>query len=237
MNNTKDKIMLVCCLLIIIGALTGIIIYATSSGIMDIMTSIESFKTYIDGFGNKAIIIFFIIQFMSVVIAPIPSNISTAAGGIVFGIWKTFITSTLAVILGSMLVFILSRKFGKPLTDKFVSQKIAGKYGQLVESKSEMLLIAMFLLPFFPDDSICFLAGLSKIKCNRFFAIMLLTRPWGLLVSSVVGATNITIPWWGWISIVLLVVVLFILIQKYGDKIEDKLMDIIHMKLGRNKEN
>lgn len=235
MNNAKDKIMLGCWLLIIIVALIGIIIYATSSEIMDIMTSIESFKNYIDGFGNKAIIVFFIIQFMSVVIAPIPSNISTVAGGVVFGIWKTFITSTLAVILGSMLVFMLSRKFGKPITDKFVSSKIANKYGEFIESKSEILLTAMFLLPFFPDDSICFLAGLSKIRWNRFFIIMLLTRPWGLLVSSVLGASNIVIPWWGWIILVVLVVLFFLLTQKYGDKIEDKLMNFIHMKLRKKK--
>lgn len=108
---------------------------------------------------------------MSVVFAPIPSNISAAAGGAIFGMWKAFFISTTAILCGSIVVFILARKLGRPFTDKFINSKVATKYGKLIASKSEILLILIFFLPFFPDDAICFLAGLSKINWVKFLSL------------------------------------------------------------------
>jgi uncharacterized membrane protein YdjX (TVP38/TMEM64 family) len=219
MDKRKNTRKLFTWLLIIIGGLAGIMIYAGSSGILANMTSMEAFQDYVRGFGTKASIVFFLIQLLSVVIAPIPSNISTAAGASIFGLWEAFFLSTLAIVCGSIIVFLLARKFGKPFTDKFVSPKVANKYGQLISSKRDLLLALLFLLPFFPDDSICLLAGLSQIGSLRFFVIMLLTRPWGILAASAVGSADITVPWWGWAIAVLASV----LILKYGSQIEEKL--------------
>lgn len=224
MNKSKNILMYVLLLLTIIGGAAGLVLYAKSSGILESMTSVEAFQSYINGFGAKARMVYFVIQFMSVIIAPIPSNISTAAGGSIFGMWEAFFISTFAILSGSILVFLLARKFGKPFTERFVSPEVTNKYEKLMLSKSfEMLLMLLFLLPFFPDDVICFLAGLGVIKWGRFFIIMVLTRPWGILTASAVGSSNLIIPWWGWTIIALLVA----LILKYRDKIEEKLMKVI----------
>lgn len=212
-------------LLVILGCLAGAVIYAKTSGILDSMGSVEAFKNYINGTGTKANVVFFLIQLLSVVLAPIPSNISTAAGANIFGMWEAFFLSTLAIVFGSVMVFFLARKFGKPFTDKFVSPKIANKYGHLISSRRDILLALLFLLPFFPDDSICLLAGLSPIGGMRFFIIMLLTRPWGILAASAVGSANVTVPWWGWV----LVVLASLLILIYGTKLEEKLTNIFKL--------
>lgn len=224
MNNNGNKFKFVCWFLGIAGGLIGLIIFANSSGILESMTSVEAFQKYIKGFGNKAGIIFFIIQFASVIFAPIPSNISTAAAGMIFGMWETFYISTGAILLGSTVVFILARKLGKPFTDRFVNPKIATGYGQLIASKGDILLVLVFFLPFFPDDAICFLAGLSKMKLSKFFIITLLTRPWGILGASAVGSADIVVPWWGWVAIALITAILYIFVSNYRKKIEDKLI-------------
>ncbi len=224
MNKNKNIVMYVLLLLTMIGGAAGLAVYAKSSGIWESMTSVEAFQSYINGFGTRARIVYFVIQLMSVIIAPIPSNISTAAGGSIFGMWEAFFISTFAILSGSILVFLLARKFGKPFTEKFVSSAVADKYEKLMLSKRfELLLMLLFLLPFFPDDVICFLAGLGAIKSGRFFIIMVLTRPWGILTASAVGSSSLVIPWWGWTIIALLVA----LVLKYRDKIEEKLMKVM----------
>lgn len=195
MNNRVEKqkqsfrVLLVACILIGLG------VYFKSSGIMDNLTSLKAFKQYINDFGAKADIAFFIIQLASVIFAPIPSNISSVAGGMIFGLWKSFTISTTAIILGSVLVFLLARKFGKPFAEKFVSPQISNKYGHLLAVKGDILLAIVFLLPFLPDDAICIIAGLSNIKFSKFLTIILFTKPWGILAASAIGSIDTFIRW------------------------------------------
>lgn len=224
MSNKRSKLQSTFWYLGILAALIGLVIYVASSGILENMTSVEAFQKYIRSFGAKSNITFFIIQFISVVLAPIPSNVSAAAGGAIFGMWNAFFISTAAILCGSIVVFLLARKLGKPFADRFVSPQIAGKYGQLIASKGDMLLILIFFLPFFPDDAICILAGLSTMKLSRFFIIALLTRPWGILAASAVGSANIVIPWWGWATIAAVVTILYMIITNYRKRIESKLV-------------
>jgi len=221
MKNNKDIIKFAVPLVIALGFI-GIMIYAKSNGIFDSMASVEAFQKYMKGFGEKAYIPFFFIQLAASVIAPIPNNITAAAGASILGMWQSFFISMLATIIGSTIAFTLAKKFGKPFTDKFVNNKISSKYGQLIESKGERLLALMFLLPFFPDDAICFLAGLSKISFEKFFKIMVLTRPWGILFGAAVGAAKISLQWWAWIIIVIVTIIVF----KYGSKFEEKIISV-----------
>lgn len=224
MNIHKNKLKFYFLLLVTIGGLAGIFIYAKWSGILNHMTSVEDFKRYISGYGQNAYIIFFIVQFMSVVIAPIPSNISAVVGGMMFGMWGSFFISMLAIISGSIVVFILARKFGRSFTNKFVSHKVSDKYEQVISSKKgELLIMLMFLLPFLPDDIIGFLVGLSKMSLSRYFTIMLLARPWEILAASALGSSNIIIPWWVWGIIALFM----IFIIKNSNKMEDKLISAV----------
>ncbi|MGI5997670.1 MAG: TVP38/TMEM64 family protein [Lutispora sp.] len=197
MNNKAEKVKHIFGVLVIIGVLIGIGVYVKASGIMDKLTSLEEFKKYITSFGAKADLVFFIVQLASVIFAPIPSNISSAAGGMIFGLWKSFIISSIAIICGSVVVFVLARKLGKPFADRFLNPKIAEKYGQLLARKGDMLLAIIFFLPFLPDDAICIIAGLSSIKFSKFLTIALLTRPWGILAASAIGSIDTIIRLWG----------------------------------------
>lgn len=87
-DKIKDKIKFYSYVLVIIAILIGIFVYMKSSGILNYMSSAEEFKKYIEGYGEKAYLMFFIIQFLSVIIAPIPSNISAVVGGAIFGMWS-----------------------------------------------------------------------------------------------------------------------------------------------------
>lgn len=219
-NKTKQKIGLSLIILLVIT----IVVYLKYSGILGYMTSLEQLKDYIEGFGSKAYIVFFILQLISIIIAPIPSNVTAVAGAMIFGMWGSFIITILAIICGSAIVFSLSRIYGKAFTEKFMSQKSLKKYENLINSsKGEITIALMLLFPFFPDDIINFLVGLSGMSFKKYFIILILTRPWEILIASAMGSASITVPLW----ILGLIIAVSIVLIINSNKIEDKLTKII----------
>lgn len=80
-------------------------------------------------------------------------------------------------------------------------------------------------LSLFPDDLICILAGLTDIPLHRFFLIVLLTRPWGLLVACALGGSVLTIPVWAMLLLGAAGVAVFAVCLKYGDRWEAALLE------------
>lgn len=176
-------------------------------------------RAYIGRFAPYSHLCFFLLQLLSVVLAPIPSNISAAAGGMLFGTWPAFFLTASAVLLGSVLVFLLARALGRQFADRFVSSHVTGRYLDLIRTKTDTVLAITLLFPFFPDDLICILAGLTAIPLRRFVVIVLFTRPWGLLVASALGGATLSLSPWAMALLGAVGVAVFILGVKYGDRI------------------
>lgn len=207
--------------LIILGA-AGLFLWRT--GFFSSLSSSASVQNYLNRFTPFAQCFFFLIQLMSVVFAPIPSNITALAGAVLFGLWESFLLTYAAVLLGSIVVFSLARILGRSFTDRIINKKISEKYLKVIQAKQDVFLILVFLLPFFPDDIICMIAGLTNIRPLRFFTIALLARPWGLLVASAVGSATVSIPLWAMILLGICGLVFFVIGLKYGDKWENQLI-------------
>lgn len=212
-------------LLLAVILLGGGGLFLWRTGFFEAVTSQEGVRAYIDAFSPYTQLAFFVIQLLSVILAPIPSNITAAAGALIFGMWESFFLTAAAVLLGSMVVFLLAHFLGRAFADQFVSRNISEKYLSVLKAKRDAVLILVFLFPFFPDDLICILAGLTDIAPLRFLVIILLTRPWGLLVASAVGGSVISIPLWGMVLIGALGVVLFVVGIKFGDQWERKFLE------------
>ena len=214
-------------LLIFLSAvlLLGGAIVLWRTGFFQAMSSLAAMRDYIDRLAPYSHLAYFLIQLLSVILAPIPSNITAAGGALLFGMWPAFLLTAGAVVLGSIVVFWLARVLGQSFAGRFVSQKISDKYLDLIRRKRDVFLVLVFLFPFFPDDLICILAGLTDIGFLRFLVIVLLTRPWGLLVASAVGSSVISIPLWAMALIGLTGLALFLVLMKYGDMWEARLLE------------
>lgn len=216
---------LIAVLLLLVGG--GIFLFR--SGFFAAAADQESLRAYIQRFAPYSHLFFFLLQFLSVVLAPIPSNITALAGGVLFGTWVSFFLTFAAVVCASLLVFQLARWLGREFVTRVVGERVSAKYLDVIHAKTDIFLILTFLFPFFPDDLLCILAGLTAISLRRFLIIVLLTRPWGLLFASALGGASFSIPWWGMALIGVGGLRLFILGMKYGDRVEES---ILH-RLGR----
>ncbi len=198
--------------------------FLSSSGFFQAARSLDGLRAYIDRFAPCSHLFFFLLQLLSVILAPIPSNITAAAGGVLFGTWTAFLLTFAAVAAGSLLVFGLARALGRDFADRVVSRKLSDKYQDILRSKAPVFLTLAFLFPFFPDDMLCILAGLTDISFRRFTIIVLLARPWGLLFASALGGSTLGLSPWVMVPIALAGLALFLLGMKYGDRLEERLL-------------
>ena len=190
------------------------------SGFFKAISSEAELESYIARWEPWSQLAFFGVQLISVILAPIPSNITAAVGGVLFGTVQSFLLTWAAVVIGSMTVFVLARVLGQRFVQNFVGKKISDKYLDLIRRKRDTFLLLAFLFPFFPDDIICILAGLTDVSWKRFLVLCLVARPWGLLVASAVGGSALNIPIWGMVVLGIAGVAVFVLAMKYGDRVE-----------------
>lgn len=186
--------------------------------------SLEGLRDYMTGFSPYGQLVLFLIQLLSVVIAPIPSNLTALAGAAVFGTWSAFWITTGAVVAGSVLVFWLARVLGRPFADRLVGGRVSRRYLDLIRRKRDVFLALALLFPFFPDDLLCILAGLTDIPLPRFLVLVSLTRPWGLLAACALGGSALRLPLWALAAAGAAGLLLFAACLRYGDVWEDRLL-------------
>lgn len=181
----KNKIWNVVIAALIIGA----IIYLIDFIGIGTITDQEALTQYIKKFGIFAPLAFFIIQFLQVLLAPIPGNITGLVGGAVFGLWWGFLLNGSAVFFGSVMMFYLGRKYGKKITHKFVSRQEVEKYEKKLSGKAgKGILLGLFLVPFTPDDVVCLVAGLTDIDYKTFYIILAAGRMPSSFITNAIGA-------------------------------------------------
>lgn len=130
------------------------------------------------------------------------------------------------MFLGGSLGFYLGRVLGK----KFVywvtgdKQKV-DDYLEKIKGKETILLFFMFLFPFFPDDLLCSVAGISKIKFSTFSIIQFITRLTSIGCTILVyGGDFIPLHGWGIAVIVALSIlglIAFIISYRFADQIQE----------------
>mgnify|MGYP003293739262 CR=1 FL=1 len=105
-----------------------------------------------------------------------------------------------------------------------IGEETLVKWLEKVKNKDKILLTFMFLFPFFPDDVLCFVAGLSSMSLPYFILTIIVCRFLSVFLSAYSLNGNI-IPyttWWGillWAIIIALVIFITFNLYKNGDKI------------------
>ncbi len=211
----------------------GVIIVLDRTGFIGKFDSTEAFVAYINNSGGVAELLFLLIQFLQVTIIPIPSTITTVGAALLFPeFWKAFALATSGLILGSMFAFFLGRVFGIRLANWLVGEEAMEKYQKFMKGRDKIILFYMFLFPFFPDDFLCLLAGLTSMSYFGFFLMMLLTRSIGTAGTILTAKGIFSIPFagWGipvWIFLILVVIALFIVTVKYSAQLEAGMLKLV----------
>ncbi|MFN6860297.1 TVP38/TMEM64 family protein [Enterococcus hirae] len=161
----------------------GLTIYFINLGVFKDLNSLRGLV------GDSIIlgpIIFILIQILQVVIPIIPGGISTAAGVLIFGPYAGFIYNYVGICIGSIIIFLLGRRYGKPFILSMVSDKTYNKYVGWLDNQNrfEKLFALAIFLPVAPDDALCLMAGLTNISVKKYTWIILLVKPLSIFLYS-----------------------------------------------------
>ncbi len=143
---------------------------------------------FVTSFGPLSVVIFIALQILQVLIAPIPGEVTGFIGGYLYGIIPGTIYSTIGLSIGSWIAFALSRTFGLPLVEKFVSPNVISKYDHFMAHKGTFVSFLLFLIPGFPKDALCYILGLSHMDLRSFIVISTIGRLLGTIMLSVQGS-------------------------------------------------
>lgn len=212
--------------LILMTAALAVLYVMQITGLWDKIDSVEDLRNYVSGFGGYAVFIFIAIQFLQVVVLPIPGFITVSVGVLLFGAFRGSVYSVIGIVSASIVAFFIGRVFGYKVAGWLVGKENLDKGLELVKGKDKVILTFMFLFPFFPDDVLCFVAGLSSMSVPYYIVMITITRIINIVVSaySVNGSIIPYNTWWGillWIAVFILVAALCYVIYRHGDKIEN----------------
>ena len=224
-------------------AISILILYIVKiSGLWDKIGSVDALREYVASYGKFTVPIFIIIQFLQVTVLPIPAVITIGAGVALFGPFYGAIYSLIGIISASLIAFFIGRYLGGKAVSWLIGEKSLKKGLQLVKGKDTIVLTFMFLFPFFPDDILCFVAGLSTMSVRYYIVMITVTRVIGVVLSSYsLGGKIIPFDtWWGitlWCCIFIITCVLCVIIYKNGNKIEEKLKTVFKKKAKNGKND
>lgn len=158
----------------------------------------ERVRQWVEGFGAWGPLVSIALNVAQVVLAPIPGQVIGLVNGYLYGLWAGLAYSLAGVSLGSALAMGLARRFGRPLVERLVPPEQLARWDRRAAGQGALFFLAVFLLPFLPDDVACFLIGLSPLPLLRMFLLATAARLPGQFVACWMGAYATRIPLWAW---------------------------------------
>lgn len=205
--------------------------YLQYFGFWEKFDSVEEVRNYVSSFGAYGVLVFILIQFLQVVILPIPSFITIGAGVLSFGAFLGATYSYIGIVLGSITAFFLGKILGYKFASWLFGKNKLETWIKRLKEKDKILITFMFLFPFFPDDLLCFVAGIT-VKSKKFFITMVIIVRAITIFTSAYSINNSLIPydtWWGivlWIVFFVITIATATIIFRNSDNILIKLKNI-----------
>lgn len=173
----------------------GLVWWGFESGVL---SSLESLRTYISSLGAWGPVAFLIATVALVVFPVIPGGLTVIAGPLLFGPAWGMLYSYVAVCAGLLLNFTIGRYVGLGLIERtFAPRTVEKLLGWTRGPNFTRAFAATITFPIAPDDLLCYIAGATRMRWRTAVAIILLGKPWSLLLYGL-GVSTILLqilPW------------------------------------------
>ena len=133
-------------------------------------------------------LLFVAVCIIQVVIALIPGEAGEIAAGVIFGAWGGALLCLIGAILGSILVLLLVRKFGRKFVEALYPREKIDALPILNNPKRRNALIALlFFIPGTPKDLLTYVIGLTDVSIRQYVLLTTVARIPSILMSTVGG--------------------------------------------------
>lgn len=162
------------------------------------------------GLGNWGPIIIITLLILQVFLAFIPGQALMVACGYIYGFGMGFLISWFGLFAGGQAAFYLARRYGRSFAERWISPEVLSKWDKVSNRQGIGFYALSLVLPVFPNDAMCYVAGLGKISSRRFLLANSMGRALACLFTSAAGAygSSLGLAQWGVIAVVVLLVCL-----------------------------
>ncbi len=134
---------------------------------------LESMSVWVEKVGIWGPVVFIILKISTLVIAPLSGSALYPLVGILFGFWPGLLYVVIGDTIGCSINFYLSRKWGKKLVFKFISNKEESIVNKSIDHLgSGRGLFHASLTLFAMPELVAYAAGLGKISYLKFISIL-----------------------------------------------------------------
>ncbi len=182
----------------------GVMAYRWSGLILALLHDEAAFRGWMTSLGVWAPIASIAINAAQVIIAPLPGQVISVANGYLFGFWSGVLVNLIGAMIGTTLILVLVRRWGRPLVARLVRDhdQIA-RLDRLVARRGRLFFFLVFLLPFMPKDLACYAVGLAELPIGQMIVLIAVGRLPGLVVASWVGANAVEFSTVQWAAMIL----------------------------------
>jgi len=173
-----------------------------------IISDQQAVSEYLKSYGALGPIVLFVLMVAQVFIAVIPGHALMVTAGYVYGGLGLFIVIT-STILGSQVAFMVARWYGRNLINKLASSEIIERWNKAAQHQGIVFYFFSFVLPIFPSDLMCYVAGLATISPKHFFIANILGRTCCAVFVTLIGIYGMHPPVAFWIVSVLVICTFF----------------------------
>jgi uncharacterized membrane protein YdjX (TVP38/TMEM64 family) len=160
-------------LLGLLGVTLGfVVLYLAVQRYASFVFEAEELRVWIGQFGPFAPAVFVAVQFLQVILAPIPGQVVALVAGYLFGPVAGTVYSMVGVVAGSAVAFSISKVYGRSAVERLIDERLLAQFDGFVEEVGAVGLLVFVAIPGLPDDAVCFLAGLTTFRLRTFLVLI-----------------------------------------------------------------
>jgi len=165
-------------------------------------SDIDAVIETIRGYGLWGPAILFLLFILQAFLAFIPGQALMIGSGIIYGFAGGFLLTWTSLVIGGQIAFWLSRKFGRPFAEKWIAADVLDRWDKSAAGQGMAFYVIALVMPFVPNDAMCYIAGLGSMSFKRFLLANMLGRGIASLLTATVGANLVEVPAILWVFIV-----------------------------------
>lgn len=187
-----------------LAAISLLVLWQYRASLSDALHALGNWQTavsYLKRFGTLGPAVLFIIILAQVFIAFIPGHAFVVASGYIYGAQVTILVVATSAILGSETAFWLARKYGRPLIYRLASPTTIERWDKLAGNRGGLFYFFSLVLPFVPNDLMCYVAGLGRVSGRQFLAANVAGRMLATTAVTLVGVYKFHPPIGFWLLV------------------------------------
>lgn len=172
--------------------------------------------------GAFGVVILLALQFIQIVVAFIPGEVTQMAAGMLYGpLWGSLLI-LFGCAISSAFVYLIVHKLGAPFVKDMVPEKFLKRFEDFEQTgRLNIIVFILFLIPGLPKDTFTYLVPLTDMKVKPFVIITTIARTPGVVLSAYAAGGLIEGNIWTSVIIFGVLILLAILALIFSNRIMD----------------